>query len=426
MAFDTRELREKHAKLLADGRAILDKADAEKRSTTAEEDQQYDAVWKDATAVEKQIAQHERANSLEQAEEATRLSQAEADKRKRTDEEAVERNSLPPNIGDEAVEIRSTDEYHRGFIKSLLGRGELTDEEHRAQIAGKGEKGGYLYASEQFMFDLIKDVDDATPVRDGGVATKFTLPTADSLGVPTLTSKMSDAEWTSELGIPSRDKMEFGKRSLTPHPLAKEVPVSKVLVKKAPDIVGIVRAELARIVATAYENAYMTGTGAQQPLGMFTASNDGISTGRDVSTHNTGTLVKADNLLEVQFTLKQAYWSKARFIMHRNIMKQIAKLKDGEGQYLLRTNMLGSSTPIATLLGFPVLLSEYAPSTTGSGNYAYLFGDLSNYWIVDSMDADIARLEELYARQNQDLFIIRAMGDGAPVREEAFVRGTFA
>jgi hypothetical protein len=38
------------------------------------------------------------------------------------------------------------------------------------------------------------------------------------------------------------------------------------------------------------------------------------------------------------------------------------------------------------------------------------------------MDMEIQRCEELYVRNNQDLFIIRMASDGAPVRSEAFVR----
>jgi HK97 family phage major capsid protein len=106
-------------------------------------------------------------------------------------------------------------------------------------------------------------------------------------------------------------------------------------------------------------------------------------------------------------------------------MKQVAKEKDGNGRYLMQDSVV-NGTPLSNLIGFPVTLSRFAPSTTGSGNYAYCFGDFSWYWIVDGMDPDVTRLEELYARENQDLFIIRAAMDGAPVKAEAFVRGTFA
>ncbi len=431
MPVNTTELRQKRAKALADCRVLLDKAESEDRAMTAEENGQYDRIWKDYEDLGRQVEDGEKRNKLERIEEEERQRQKEEEEKRRNpdtkasekDEERRIINAFEDMELTEEQRVRKTSEYHAGFCKRLFGRGVLTDEEHRAQIAGKAEKGGYLYASEQFVNELISDVDDAVVFRQ--FARKFPLATADTLGVPTFTSKASDAEWTSELGVPSRDSLTFGKRTLTASPIAKEVPVSKTLIRKAPNIVSIVRGELARVVGTAFENGYMTGNGHQQPLGLFTASNDGIGTARDTSTGNTSTEVKFDNLIEAWFTLKQQYWSKARFLMHRTIMKQVAKEKDGEGRYLMNDSVV-NGTPVSNLLGFPVTLSEFAPSTTGSGNYAYALGDFSWYWIVDALDPDITRLEELYARENQDLFIIRSAGDGAPVKAEAFVRGTFA
>ena len=75
------------------------------------------------------------------------------------------------------------------------------------------------------------------------------------------------------------------------------------------------------------------------------------------------------------------------------------------------------------MLGFPVRLSEYAPNTFTTGLYVAILGDFfQGYWIVDSLDLQIARAEELLIRSNQDLFVMRADSDGAPVKEEAFVR----
>jgi HK97 family phage major capsid protein len=451
MATNTAEMRQTRHKLILDARGILDKAEEEKRSLSAEEEERYQKTWGEAEEWRTKIDEAERRNDLEaeehrelarRREELERAEKDGEEHRKRAEEESrrqaahrkpdkedeEERRTLSPfGDSDEFLEehhrVRQTDEYHRGFCKGLFGRGKLDEEEHRAQVAGKGEKGGYLYASEQFLNELISDINDAVVVRS--LARRFMIPSNDSLGVPTIVTKAEDAEWTSELGVPTRTKIVFGKRALTPHPLAKEIIVSKVLVKKAPNIVEIVRGELARVVGEAEENAAMTGHGSEQYLGVFTANNDGIGTARDVSTGNTSALVKFDNLKRVQFTLKQAYWRAARWLMHRDIMGQLAREKDGEGRYLMQDSVVNGD-PVTLLLGFPVVLSEFAPHTTGSGNYALCFGDFSWFWIVDGIDMEIVRLEELYARENQDLFIIRAYSDGAPVKAEAFVRSTFA
>ena len=60
---------------------------------------------------------------------------------------------------------------------------------------------------------------------------------------------------------------------------------------------------------------------------MLTASDDGISTGRDVSTGNTTTSIQTDGLIEAKYTLKGNYWGRARWMFHRSGLKQIAKLQ---------------------------------------------------------------------------------------------------
>jgi len=105
-------------------------------------------------------------------------------------------------------------------------------------------------------------------------------------------------------------------------------------------------------------------------------------------------------------------------------MKNITKLKDGEGQYIWRESVRVGEPD--RLLGQPVMMSEYAPNTFTTGLYVGLLGDFSFYWIADSLSMQIQRLVELYAGNNQIGFIGRQETDGMPVLEEAFARVTLA
>jgi len=78
----------------------------------------------------------------------------------------------------------------------------------------------------------------------------------------------------------------------------------------------------------------MTGDGNNKPLGLFTASADGIPTSRDVSTGNTATEIKIDGLIETKYSVKQQYQPGAEWIFNRLAVKQLAKLKDSDGQYV--------------------------------------------------------------------------------------------
>ena len=141
---------------------------------------------------------------------------------------------------------------------------------------------------------------------------------------------------------------------------------------------------------------------------------------RDVATGNTTTAIGFDGLIEAKFTLKGQYWPRARWIFHRDAVKQITKLKDGDGQYIWRQSVREGEPD--TLLGLPMTISEWAPNTFTTGLYVGLLGDFQHYWIVDALAMQVQRLNELYAETNQVGFIGRLETDGAPVLEEAFVR----
>jgi HK97 family phage major capsid protein len=272
---------------------------------------------------------------------------------------------------------------------------------------------------EQMVAGLIKAVDDMVHIR--ARATKFSVPSAASLGVPTLTANPADADWTAEILTGSEDStMAFGKRELHPHPLAKRIKVSNKLLRQAGGMEALVMARLAYKFAISQEKAFLTGSGSNQPLGIFTASNDGIPTTRDYSTGNTTTAPTFDGLIGAKFTLKGAYWGKAEWLFHRDVLAAIAKLKDGNGQYIWRESVRAGEPD--RILNLPVAMSENAPSTMTTGLYVGMLADFSNYWIADALDMQVQRLTELYAETNQTGFIGRMESDGMPVLAEAFVR----
>lgn len=404
---DVNEILAKRADLIKQMRDILSKAETEKRDLTAEEQQQYDKMEAD---VDKLGAQVERERRLQERE-------AELNKR--------QHEPLKPDPQDDGktetrISPRATKEYRDAF-NGLLRRGlkGLTGEEYRALQADSDTAGGFVVAPEQFVADLLKAVDDEVYIRQ--LATVIQVPTAQSLGVPTLDSDPDDAEWTAEIKTGSEDSaMAFGKRNLHPHPLAKRIKVSNKLLRLVPDIESLVRGRLAYKHGIAQEKAFLTGSGAEQPLGVFTASSQGISTSRDVSDGNLATSITADGLINAKFTLKPQYWRNARWLFHRDAVKQIRKLKDGDGQYLWQPGL--TSTRPDTILDAPYFMSEYAPNTFTSGLYVGILGDFKFYWIADALDMQIQVLDQLYAETNQTGYIGRLECDGMPVMEEAFVR----
>jgi HK97 family phage major capsid protein len=406
---DLKEIRNQRGKAIADARAILDKVDGEKRAITEDESKQYESLIAESQRLKDTIAREERQQELDR--EAAELALRDEKKEYRKEDRKIEKSVSP----------LASDEYRNAFLKfCVAGPAALNGDEARALSAGTSTQGGYLLMPEQMVDGILKGVDDAVFIRQK--ATKFRVPAATSLGVPTMTADAADADWTTELATGSEDStLAFGKRALYPQkPIAKRIKISNELLQRLPGIEAFVRSRLEYKFAITHEKAFMTGSGAGQPLGLFTASNSGISTGRDVSTGNTITYPTFDGLTEAKYTLKGQYWNRADWMFHRDCLKVLAKIKDGDGQYIWRESVRAGEPD--TLLGRPVQMSEYVPNTMTTQLYVGILGDFSYYWIADALDMTIQRLVELYAETNQTGLIGRMSSDGMPVLEEAFVR----
>jgi HK97 family phage major capsid protein len=407
------ERKQERGNLVAAMRALQAKAASENRDLTADEDAEWSRLDKAQDAIGSAIAREERMAAIDAALHQTSDSGLRP-----------QPNPSPNLVEDRAIANPRAHEAYKKVFRSYLLDGPaailtMPEHERRALQMDVVTKGGALVAPEEFVATLLRAVDDLVFIRQ--FATKYTVTMAGALGVPTLDADPADADWTSELQTGSETDMTFGKRELRPHPLAKRIKVSnKLLRASALQPESLVASRLAYKFAITEEKAFLTGTGAQQPLGVFTASADGIPTSRDVSTGNTQTALTADGLIEAKYTLKGPYWPRARWIWSRTAVKNIRKLKDGNGQYLWAPGLTGGTPD--TILDMPYSVSEYVPATFTNGLYVGILGDFSQYWIVDALDMTVQRLVELYAETNQTGFIGRTEVDGAPVMAEAFVR----
>lgn len=397
-----RKLNEDRQKVVVEMRAILTKTEAEKRHMNAEEQQKYDELYESQENLKRQIENETRQAELEHEMNVTRDFGSSSEKT-------------------EGKEGSTPDAQTRAFRNFLLnGYQSLSSQEQRDLTAGNHVEGGAIVAPKQWVMELLKAVDNLSVIR--GMATVHTLVKAVSLGVPTLDSDPSDADWTPEVGTGSDDtEMKFGSRELNPNALAKRIKVSNKLIRSsALPVEDIVRDRLAYKFNITEEKHFMIGHGANQPLGLFTASNNGISTSRDVVGSNTTTAIVADTLIDTKFAVKEAYQNVGSWLFHRDAVKMVSKLKDSQNQYLWQPGLQAGKPD--TLLGRPIVQSEYVPNTFTTAKYVGLFGDFKQYWIADSLEVTIQKLVELYAESNKTGYIGRKETDGAPVLQEAFAR----
>lgn len=430
-----KELIERRAKCIADARAVFDRAQSEGRAMTAEESQAYDRAMDESDRHKASI------EALQTAEKrAARLAEAEADAAR----------VLPRKTGDAPVGVNesseteyrytlrwpsrhervlrlsgstATKEYREAFSRFVRHGGES---ECRAISVDVAASGGYLVMPQQMAAGITRAVDDEVFVRR--LATVVQVQQADSLGIRTQETNPDDADWTAEVREVSVDSGQtFGKRELKPSLLSKAVDVSQRMLRVMPEIESFIQDRLAYKFSITMEKAYMTGHGANQPLGVFTASANGVPTTRDV-TCGTTTAITDTGLIDMLYALKPGYRSDAScaWVFSRAAMAQIRKLKDSQGGYLWKPGQGLETNTGDTLLGYPVFESEYVPATFTTGQYVGMIAAWRHYWIADSLTMTIQRLNELKAAMNLVEFIGRAETDGMPVIAEAFVRGKLA
>lgn len=409
-------LREKRGKLVADGRAILDKAKAEKRAElSAEENSQWDKIEVELRSVEDTINRLEKQAAHEAALKESAGRQVTPD--------AVAKDGA---VVETRTEKRASEEYakaHRAYLSQAANRDRvLTVEEYRALQAGVDPLGGY-FVPHQMVSGLLKALDNTLPFRQ--FASKFTVSGSLSLGQVSLETDPSACVWGTEISsVTENTAMRYGKRELKVKPLTTLVKASATLLRVSSEQDSLIRSRVSYVGSTTQETAFMTGGGVDRPLGVFIASDSGIPTGRDVTTGSATTVGSADKWVTALYTLKDQYRRTARWIMHRDVISALRKLKDGQNQYLWQPGLQAGQPDV--FLGLPLTTSEYAPNTFTDGNYAALLGDLSYYYIVDSTEMSMKVLGELYAESNQVGYIYRQELDGMPVLSEAFVRVKFA
>lgn len=427
-----KELSQKRAKLIADNSKLVADAEAAGHARlTAEQDQEFERREAEIKTIDEEISARQ---TFDRRKSSLAKMQEESDEPiQRTTAARVER---PNRDGDNnALSIkwgrlgeiqlkpgsslyanlkpRSTPEYEDAFAQFLING-------HKSEVlatsVGNDAKGGVLVSSS-FLSQLIKFIDDDVLIRRLGTVLPPTL--AKDVGMVSFDTDYADADWTAEVpasDISEDDAARWGTRNMLPHLLTKLVKSSKKLLRHAPGISTFVAQRAAYRFAITENKAFLTGSGSQRPLGIFTASNDGVPTTRDTTATGT-TYFTMDDLMNLKYSLKFQYQAKSSWVVSRTFMKNFRKLKYGTGEY-----MAGINGNPDMILDRPVYVDENAPSTFTTGQYVAVLADMSFYWIQDTPDWEAETLNELFTLKNQTGWLFRKETDAMPVLSEAFAR----
>jgi HK97 family phage major capsid protein len=237
------ELLQKRANLVTQARALIDKADAEKRGLSAEDEAQYNKLMDEVAQIKSDVDRRQQLEAVENTLQqpintAQRTNPGGNATQTLQDIQWRSRGMVAlreqPGFMDDPLWKKlfpyAQDSYRSAYQSWIRAGSEIGMMERRALQADSDLLGGYLTMPMQFVDRLIQAIDNLTYIRQW--ATIFAVPQAESLGVPSLDADPADPTWTSELAIGTEDSsMNFGRREFHPHPLAKYIKISRKLLR---------------------------------------------------------------------------------------------------------------------------------------------------------------------------------------------------
>lgn len=337
---------------------ILKKAEAETRAMTPEEQERFDALEAEIKSLKSTIAAGQR--MVEDEADQPTGSEAGDDAEK----EEQEKN-----------EERAFANYVRGIVA-----------ENRAENLTAADNGAVIPTS--IANKIIEQVYEMSPILKDcsryNVAGNLVLPYYDE---ETQKITVDYADEFSELESSSGKFQAIELKDFLAGALTK---ISRSLLTKSKfNLTSYVIKKMAEAITKWLEKEVLMGT-----VGKIEGMNTGIT---QIVTTATAGKVTADDLIDVQDEVPDAFQSGAYWIMNRKTRTAIRKLKDSEGNYLLNRDV--SAKWGYTLLGKDVYTTDSVPAIT-NGETAVFYGDMTGMALKISENANIQVLREKYATQH--------------------------
>lgn len=324
-----------------------------------------------------------------------------------------------------AAEIKEQNEsFHGKAFGKFLRKGmqALTPEEQKVLVISDDTQGGYLATPPEYVNEIIKAITLMSPIRQ---LAKVQQTSSGSIMVPRRTAQFSAIRTSSEISTKSeRTGLTYGMEQMQLGEVYADVRISKRNIEdSAFNLEAEIASEIVEQFGVLEGTEFISGSGANDVP-------EGIMTNTDLKVEGTGCLHTAttvviviDDLLGVQYLLKEAYVRNAAWLMKRDVAGYIRKLKSATtGDYYWQPSVQAGAP--AMLLGSPVY---ECPDMTGltanapvQNTYPVAYGDFKKgYLIGDRIGLEIQRLVELYAATSTIGFLARKRYNGQVVLSEA-------
>lgn len=348
------------------------KLESEKRAVTEEEEKQIKEIQEQINGIDKTIS----------VLDSVKKSLAESAPGNDGSGEGKGEGSGSGEGGDGAAaqraqaEEKSFAEYLRGAVNGeLRADGNITLTDNGAVVP------------TSIANKIIEKIYDICPILQR--STKYNIK--GNLTIPYYPVNDNDIEmaYADEFTELTAKKGDFGSITMSGYLAGLLVKISRSLINNSQfDIVSFFTSHMASVAAIWIEGELLNGTS-----GKIT----GLSTAQQGITAASATAITADELIDLQDAIKDAYQKKAIWIMAGSTRTALRKLKDNNGRYLLQDDI--TSAFGTTLLGKPVYVSDNMPEMA-AGARAIYYGDMSGLATKMTEQFELQVLREHYATQH--------------------------
>lgn len=352
-----KELIEKRNDLQSKMEGILNKAKIENREMNEEEIKNFDDTEKEIKNIDATLERMDKINKME--------NKKVEDKKELTQEEKDVKNF--------ATFIRNT-------VNGIHNDTNLT----------KGDNG--VIIPKTIAQKIIDKVIEISPLFAS--ATKYNAK--GTLAVPKYDDTTDDVTvaYATEFDELVSHSGKFATVELTGFLIGALTKISKSLLNNSDfNLTEYVINKMAEKFKLFYEGEMINGTSSK--ISGIVGSYD--STNMKVILSNKSS-VTADELIDIQETVPDAFQTNAYWIMNRDTRKKIRKLKDSDGNYIL--NRAFNEKWDYELLGKPVYCSEKVEKLGTASKPVILYGDFSGLAVKETEEMEIQILLEKFATQH--------------------------
>ncbi len=371
---------------------------------TAEHAEQFDALEKEFSAVESQVARMQN------------IMDREAKNRGAVDFlGAAEKHGFAPDesLGPKAAVDALFQKWLRSGDKSFTAEDwEVVRNTMSTTTPGEG---GYL-APDTTVASILDAMKKYGGMRQ--VSTVISTGTGNTMHYPTSDGTSEEGELVDQNTAASDADISFGTIPLAVYKYSSRVvtvPI-ELIQDSSVDILGFVRERLATRLGRITNRHLTTGTGVDQPTGVIVAA----SVGKTGATGST-TAIGYDDLIDLEHSVDPAYreGGTCGWMFNDTTLKGLRKLKDTVGRPIwMPGDMEGITGGIpATLLNHAYTINQHMASMAANAK-SVAFGDFSKYVIRDAMALELLRFaDSVYAKKGQVGFLafLRSGGNLADV-----------